>query len=169
ELLSEYSRLLKEAQTNRLPAKFIEDKERVVNRLDDAVRNHFERAREAHTIFKDVLESRRVPDPGIIDTSRQRQDELINQLKFILDDVGGLIEITKVAQQLVKLLEGSAVIKDALRQLLQDKEDEVGEALATLSPKAEPIEMNKGERRVITIDVGRDPNSVSRLLLGFTA
>src|SRR5262249_14359474 len=74
-----------------------------------------------------------------------------------------------LAQQLVKILEGSAVIKDALRQLLQDKEDEVGEALATLSPKAEPIEMNKGERRVITIDVGRDPNSVSRLLLGFTA
>jgi hypothetical protein len=169
ELFSEYSRLLKESQTNRLPAKVIEDTERVVNRLDDAIRNHFERAREAHTIFKDVLESRRVPDPGIVENSRQRQDELINQLKLILDDVGGIVEITRLAQQLGKIIEGSRIIKESLTQLLQDKEDEVGEAIVTLSPKAEPIEMSKGERRVISIDIGRDPNSVSRLLLGFTS
>src|SRR5262249_20952835 len=136
ELLSEYSRLLKESQTNRLPAKVIEDTERVVNRLDDAVRNHFERAREAHTVFKDVLESRRVPDPGVIETSRMRQDELILQLKLVLDDVGGIVEITRLAQQLGKIIDGTRVIKEALTQLLLDKEDEVNESLATLSPKS---------------------------------
>jgi hypothetical protein len=165
ELLSEYTRLLKESQTNRLPAKFIEDKEKLCARLDDAIRGHFERAREAHTAFHTTLEASLVPDLAIVEASRMRQEELIRQLELIQESVGSVIEITRLAKQLIEVLEASAIVKTLLQQMREDKEDEVLESLVTLTPKADAVVLITGERKVVTVDLGRDANSRGRLLL----
>jgi hypothetical protein len=167
ELLSEYNRLLKESQTNRVPSKFIEDKQRVCDRLDEAVRIQFERAREAHTVFRDTLEGRRVPDPAVVEASRQRQDELLRQLDSVLNAIGPIISVTRLSQDLIRLINGTLVVKQMIDDLLKNVQYDLELALATLSPKAEAVTLQKGDRQVIGFTIGRDANARGPLLVRF--
>ena len=167
ELLSEYNRLLKESQTNRVPSKFIEDKQRVCDRLDEAIRIQFERAREAHTVFRDALEARRVPDPAVIEASRQRHEELLRQLDSVLNAIGPIISVTRLSQDLIRLINGTLVVQQMIGELLKNVQYDVEVALATLSPKGDPIALRKGDRQVVSFNIGRDANARGPLLVRF--
>lgn len=165
ELLSEYNRLLKEAETNRLPTKFLEDKQRVVSRLEEVIRSQFERARESHTAFKDVLESRRVPEPAVVELARQRQDELIRQLELITDAIGWVVGTTKLAEDLRRVLQKNIDLDAMVKIVLQEAEDDVLFALATVGIKAGKVEMQAGEKRIVNVGITRDEHTKGKRLL----
>src|SRR5262249_9330907 len=111
EILNDYNRLLKEVQMNRGPESFIKDKETVCKMLDDAIRNHSQKAEEAHNKLRQIFEERRPPEPILVENSRQRQLELVLQLKQILDKVGGLLNTAKIASRLAEIIKGELVIQ----------------------------------------------------------
>lgn len=156
EILSDCQRLLKEGQVNRLPQSFIENKERIIGLLDEALRNHFERAREAHLVFRDALQSRQPVAPPVVDASRQRHDELIRQIDMVRDLLATTLGITKIAKQLSDVIQNRIDFSALTQTVLQDAKDKIEHTLGELSPTASPVEMNRGERRLVTIDLGRD-------------
>lgn len=165
EILTDCQRLLKEGQTNRLPQNFIENKERIVNLLDDALRNHFEKAREAHLTFRDALQTRQVVAPPIVDASRQRHEELIRQIDQVRDLLASALGITKIAKQLSDVIQNRLDFGALTQMVLQDAKDKIEHTLGELSPSAAPIEMKPGERRLVSIDLGRDDFIRGRLLV----
>jgi hypothetical protein len=168
ELLKECQRLLKEGEMNRLPENFIENKKRITDLLDEALRVHFERAREAHTRFRDVLQSRTPPDPAVVNDSRQRQEELIRQIDQVRDLLGTVLGITKVAKELQEVIENRLVFKTLADMVRRDYEDKIEFSLSDITPKADPVELRPGEKKVVTIDLGRDAFAKGRMLVKLT-
>ncbi|HLW66170.1 MAG TPA: hypothetical protein VKS79_12735 [Gemmataceae bacterium] len=168
ELLNDYNRLLKEVQMNRVPESFIRDKETVCNMLDEAIRNHFQNAEEAHKKLRQVFEERRPPEPPLVENSKQRQLELVLQLKQILDKVGGLLNATKLAERLTNLIKQQLIVQGWLESLKIIYEDDLFTGLGDLQLKCDPIEVSKGERVVVKMDVIRDANIEGELSFRFT-
>src|SRR5262249_53987098 len=139
----------------RLPENFIENKKAITELLDEALRVHFERAREAHIRFRDVLQSRTPPDPAVVNESRQRQEELIRQIDQVRDRLGTVLGITKVAKELQDVIENRLVFKTLVDMVRLDYEDKIEMSLADITPKADAVELRPGEKKVATIDLGR--------------
>lgn len=156
EILTDCQRLLKEGQVNRLPQNFIENKERIIGLLDEALRNHFERAREAHGVFRDALQTRQPVAPPIVESSRQRQDELIRQIDQIRDLLATALGITKIAKHLSDVIQNRLDFGALTQMVLQDAKDKIEHSLGELAPTAPAVELKRGERRLVTIDLGRD-------------
>jgi hypothetical protein len=165
ELLTECQRLLKEGQANRLPANFIESKELITNLLDEALRVHFEKARDAHTQFRDALQTRRPPEPAIVEASRQRQEELIRQIDRVKDLLISVLGITKVAKNLQDVIENRLILQTLVKMVKQDAEDKIEMSLAEIKPKADAVELRTGEKKVVTIDLGRDDFARGRMMV----
>lgn len=154
EIFTDYNRLFKEAQTNRLPPSFIEQKEKIVNMLDEALRQHFPRAEEAHGSFRKILEERRPPDTQELFNVRQRQDELILQLRMIFDRMGAILDATRLAKKLVEVIEGSLVVKQMLDDLLIRAQDLIFD-FGVLGITGKPVELAKDEKQVVTLELDR--------------
>src|SRR5262245_18045882 len=168
ELLKECLRLLKEGQMNRLPENFIESKKQVTDLLDEALRVHFEKARDAHTHFRDVLQTRTPPDAAVVNESRQRQEELIRVIDTVKERLGTVLGITKVAKELQDVIENRLVFKVLVDMVRVDWEDKIEMSLADITPKADPVELRTGEKKVATIDLGRDSFAKGRMLVKLT-
>jgi hypothetical protein len=139
-----------------LPASFIEQKEKIVGMLDDALRQHFPRAEEAHGGFRKILEDRRPPEPQELFNVRQRHDELIAQLKAIHERMGQVVGITRLAQHLTELIKAELEIKVRLADMLRKREDIELDRFGTVMLKGPIIEIAKGEKLVVTLDMIRD-------------
>lgn len=168
EILTDCQRLLKEGQYNRLPQNFIENKERIIGLIDEVLRNHFERAREAHGLFRDALQTRQPVVASIVDSSRQRQDELIRQIDQIRDLLATALGITKIAKHLSEVIQNRLDFGALTQLVLQDAKDKIEHSLGELSPSAPAIELRRGERRLVTIDLGRDDFVRGRLAVSLT-
>lgn len=156
EVFTDYSRLFKEAQTNRLPASFVEQKEKIVSMLDEALRQHFPRAEEAHGNFKKILEDRRPPDTQELINVRQRQDELLLHLRNILDRMGQVLGVSRLAKQLTELISAKILIQAKLTDMLKKREDIELDRFGFITLKGSPVELAKGEKRVLLIQIERD-------------
>jgi hypothetical protein len=156
EILNDYNRLLKEVKTNRIKGKVAEEKETICNMLDEAIRQYFPNAEEAHRNLRQVFDERRAPDPGQIEASRQRQLELTMHLKTIYDKMGGIASLTKAAEQLSQLIKNEIIIKEMITRLLEALRDNVVQKLGKVELKSPDLELAKNERRSVTIDVNRD-------------
>src|SRR5262249_56886011 len=131
--------LVKEGQMNRLPENFIENKKRITDLLDEALRVHFEKARDAHTHFRDVLQTRTPPDAAVVNESRQRQDELIRQIDSIREGLAAVLGITKVAKELQVVIENRLVFKVLVDMVRTDYEDKLAIFPSAIPPNADPV------------------------------
>src|SRR5262249_10327380 len=152
EVLNECNRVLKEMQTNRLPQARIDSKQNVCNRLDEALRTLFPAAEDAHGAFLRQLEERRPPDPNIVMNSRLRQKELVEHLSYTRELLGAVSSIDIAGKELQKIYNQLVEVKQAIKQLHDDAVNEVFFPLGKLAMKADNVEMQKGERRVIAVD-----------------
>ena len=155
EVFSEYSRLLNEVKTNRLPENTIKSKDQINSRLDEALRVLFPRAEEAHAAFRKALEDRHAPEPPLIQESRQRQEELYQHLKYTLDLMGQLDLINKLQIRLADIAAKQAGLLEMTRSVKLDEEDLLLDKLGRLEPQVEPIEVNRGEKIIVSVTLGR--------------
>lgn len=156
EVLNECNRVLKEMQTNRLPQSRIDGKQNVCNRLDEALRVLFPAAEEAHAAFLRQLEERRPPDPNVVMNSRLRQKELVEHLAYTRELLGSVSSQDAAAAKLKLILDGAQDVKRVLKALEDEAKDRIFFELSSLELNASPVEMQKGERRVVAVDLVRD-------------
>jgi hypothetical protein len=169
EVLNECNRLLKELQTNRVPAERINSKQNICNRLDEAIRVVFPAAEEAHAAFLRALEDRRAADKTVTDNSLARQAELIEHLKYTQSLLGSISSLDQAAAAAKRLRDGLVEVKEIIKTLQDDLTDDIFFSLGSLELKADPVELQKGERMVLALDIKRINELDSRLVVEFKA
>jgi hypothetical protein len=123
EIYSDYRRILKELQANRVRAKIIEKVDfGICQPLDGAINGEFPRSDESLQNFRKTLEDKR-HDRSAEGLAKQQLDQLIERLSQVLAAMGEIRGLNELIKQLVRL-EGeeraAAGRFDKQKQELQD-------------------------------------------------
>jgi hypothetical protein len=107
EVLTDYSRILREMELNRVMPKLVEKvKGEIIFPLEGAIRQEFVRAEEAEDAYRKELEAGRKPDAAAAQGVQQRLDQLIDQLTRVMDAMGEVTTINKLIATLREIEKG---------------------------------------------------------------
>jgi hypothetical protein len=107
EVLTEYSRLLREMELNRVMPKLVEKvKGDIIFPLEGALRQEFVRAEEVEEAYRKELEAGRKPAAAATQQVQQRLDELIEKLSRVMDAMGEVTTINKLIATLREIEKG---------------------------------------------------------------
>jgi hypothetical protein len=119
EVLTDYSRLLREMELNRVMPKLVEKvKGEIVFPLEGALRQEFVKADEAQDAYRKALEGGRKPDAAATQQVQQSMDQLIERLARVMDAMGDVTTINKLIEQVRRIEKGQEeTIAQALKKL----------------------------------------------------
>src|SRR5207248_3220023 len=107
EILTDYSRLLREMELNRVMPKLVEKvKGNIIFPLEGALRQEFVRAEETQDAYRKELEAGRKPDAAATQQVQQRLDELIARLSRVMEAMGDVTTINKIIAMLREIEKG---------------------------------------------------------------
>jgi hypothetical protein len=107
EVLTEYSRLLREMELNRVMPGLVEKvKGNITLPLEGALRLEFVKAEEAQDGYRKTLESNRKPDAAATQQVQQTLDQLIDRLQRIMDAMGEVATINQLISKLREIQKG---------------------------------------------------------------
>jgi hypothetical protein len=122
EVLTDYSRILKEMELNRVMPSLVEKvKGQIILVLEAALRQEFVRAEEALDSYRKELDANRKPDAATTQLVQRRLDELIDKLTRVLDAMG---EVGTINQLITTLREITKQEQD-IGEILKKMQDEV--------------------------------------------
>jgi hypothetical protein len=119
EILTDYSRLLREMELNRVMPKLVEKvKGNITFPLEGALRVEFVKAEEAQDAYRKALEGNAKPDAASTKQVQQTLDQLIARLQRVMDAMG---EVATINQLITKL-----------REIEKGQEQDIGRILKKL-------------------------------------
>jgi hypothetical protein len=122
EVLTDYTRLLREMELNRVNPKLVEKVNvEIVSPLDGALRQEFVKADEAQDVYRKTLESSRKPDAAATQQVQQSMDLLIDRLSRVMDAMG---EVTTINKLITKLREIEKGQQDDIARILKKMQEE---------------------------------------------
>jgi hypothetical protein len=127
EVLTDYSRLLREMELNRVMPKLVEKvKGEIVFPLEGALKLEFIKAEEAQDAYRKTLESGRKMDAAATQQVQQTMDQLIDRLSRVMDAMGDVTTINKLITKLREIEKSQTeVIADALRKLQDEQRKKI--------------------------------------------
>jgi hypothetical protein len=122
EVLTDYSRLLREMELNRVMPKLVERvKGDIVFPLESALRQEFVQAEEAQDGYRKTLEAGRKPDATATKRTQETLERLIERLSHVMDAMG---EVTTINKLITKLREIEKGQEDDIARILKKMQDE---------------------------------------------
>ncbi len=122
EVLTDYTRLLREMELNRVMPKLVEKvKGEIVLPLDGALHLEFVKAEEAQDAYRKILESGRKPDAAATQQVQQTLDQLIDRLTRVMDAMGDVTTINKI---IAKLREIEKAQEEDIARILKKMQEE---------------------------------------------
>jgi hypothetical protein len=107
EVLTDYGRLLREMELNRVMPKLVERvKGDIVFPLEGAVRQEFVKAEEAQDAYRKSLETGRKPDAAATRQVQDTLDQLIERLSRVMDAMGEVTTLNKLVEKLREIEKG---------------------------------------------------------------
>lgn len=120
EVLSDYSRILRELRLNRVSSKFIEKiGGEICLPLESCLKGEFAQAEEALEEYRKQLEANRRPEAALEGSVRQRLDRLIARLSDIMAAMGEITTLNKLITTLREIEKGQEQIIAARLKELQ--------------------------------------------------
>jgi hypothetical protein len=111
EVLTEYNRILRELELNRVSAKFIEKvKGEICLPLESCLKGEFVAAEESQETYRKELEAGRRPDVPTTDQAKQRLERLIAKLYEIMAAMGEVTTLNKLIANLREIEKGQEQI-----------------------------------------------------------
>ncbi|HEX4592277.1 MAG TPA: hypothetical protein VH120_20245, partial [Gemmataceae bacterium] len=134
EVLTDYSRLLREMELNRVMPKLVERvKGDIVFPLEGATRQEFVKAEEAQDGYHKTLESGRKPDAAATQQAQQTLDQLIDKLARVMDAMGEVTTVNKLITKLREIEKGQEEdIARVLKKLQEEQRKKIEAALDQL-------------------------------------
>jgi hypothetical protein len=135
EVYTDYRKILKELQVNRVRPKIIEKVERnICEPLDQAVNQDFVHSEESMTALQKTLDKDKKADFQAAALARLQLDQLIERLTRVLDAMGDITTINKLIEQLVQIekAERSAYVR------FKEMNDRLQDALLDSALPSEP-------------------------------
>jgi hypothetical protein len=125
EIHTDYRRILKELQANRVQPGVIARVERdICGHLEIALNDEFIRAEEAARAFQKVLEERKADKPAA-DLARAQLERLIDRLTRALLGMGDLMKINQLIALLVEIEKGERKEFERLKKLRDDLQEKI--------------------------------------------
>jgi hypothetical protein len=122
EVLTDYSRLLREMELNRVMPKLVERvKGDIVFPLEGAIRREFVQAEEAQDGYRKTLETGRKPDAAATKRTQESLEQLIERLSRVMDAMG---EVTTINKLITKLREIEKGQEEDIARILKKMQDE---------------------------------------------
>ncbi|HEY1380025.1 MAG TPA: hypothetical protein VGF55_24695 [Gemmataceae bacterium] len=134
EVLTDYSRLLREMELNRVMPKLVEKvKGNITMPLEGALRVEFVKAEEAQDAYRKTLEAGRKPDAAATKQVQQTLDQLIDRLSQVMDAMGEVATINQLITKLREIEKGQEQdIGRILKKMREDKEADLQKVLDSL-------------------------------------
>jgi hypothetical protein len=134
EVLTDYSRLLREMELNRVMPKLVEKvKGEIKLPLEGALAVEFVKAEEAQDAYRKTLESGRKPDEAATQHVQQTMDQLIDRLARVMDAMGDVTTINKLITKLREIEKGQQEsIADILKKLQEEQRKKIESELDKL-------------------------------------
>jgi hypothetical protein len=134
EVLTDYSRILRELELNRAAAKIIEKvKVEICTPLDSALKVEFVNAEESLEAYRKELEAGRRPDATMTNRAKTRLDQLIEKLSQVLASMGDVTTINKLITALREIEKGQEqAIGSQLKELQRLKREQLIKELEKL-------------------------------------
>jgi hypothetical protein len=125
EVFTDYRKILKELQVNRIRPKIVEKVERnICEPLDQAVSQDFVRSEESMTALQKTLDQEKKANLETANLARAHLDQLIDRLTRVLDAMGNITDINMLIKQLVLIEKAERKVYEHFKDLsdkLQDK------------------------------------------------
>jgi hypothetical protein len=122
EVLTDYARLLREMELNRVMPKLVERvKGDIVFPLEGAIRQEFVQAEEAQDGYRKTLEAGRKPDAAATKRTQESLDQLIEKLARVMDAMGEVTTINKLISKLREIEKGQ---EEDIARILKKMQDE---------------------------------------------
>jgi hypothetical protein len=139
EVFTDYRRILKELQINRVRPKIIEKVEHnICEPLDQAVSQDFVRSEESMTAFQKTLDQEKKANLEAANLARRQLDQLIDRLTRVLDAMGDITTINKLIEQLVQIEKAELKAYEHFKELSDKLQDQLLED--ALPSEAKPVE-----------------------------
>jgi hypothetical protein len=154
---SEYGRLRREVETNRvamerdaagiLASKVGQRYEVVIIKPLEAIQaEQFKAAEDALAAYRDPLLAGARPEDPVTQTARSNLAQLIFKLQEIRNQLGETISVSKLRDDLRKIIEQQKLVSAALKRL---HEKLVVELFAPKIRPVAPVVLNRGEKRIV--------------------
>jgi len=137
EVATEYNRILRELELNRVSARIVEKvKGEICLPLDSALRGEFVRAEESLEVYRKELDAARKPDDPLTAQAKDRLDRLIAKLSQVMAAMGDVTTINKLITALREIEKGQEQAVGArLRELQRLQREKLLEKLKGLDDK----------------------------------
>jgi hypothetical protein len=139
EVSTEYNRILRELELNRVSARIVEKvKGEICLPLESALRGEFVRVEEALEAYRKELDAARKPDDPLTAQAKDRLDRLIAKLAQVMAAMGDVTTINKLINALREIEKGQEQAVGArLRELQRLQREKLLEKLKGLDDKKE--------------------------------
>src|SRR5262249_18468419 len=127
EISKDYLKILKELRINRVNPKFIDKIERNISDPLQEVINpdrEFDHADKSVHLFEKLLEEKKSDVPSAAQ-AKQDLDQLITRLIHVLDNMGDIITINKLIEQLVQIEKQERKAFERYKELHEKLQDEL--------------------------------------------
>jgi hypothetical protein len=138
EVFTDYRKILKELQVNRVRPKIIEKVERnICAPLDQAVSQDFVRSEESMAAFQKTLDQEKKANLEAANLARVNLDQLIDRLTRVLDAMGDITTINKLIEQLVQIEKAERKAYEHFKDISDKLQDQLLEDALPSEGKAE--------------------------------
>jgi hypothetical protein len=135
EVYIDYARILKEEQVNSVRQEMINKvKDKICEPLDGAIRFEFVNSERSLKDFKEGLEKKN-NDPKAAGQAREDLQKVIDRLSGVLEQMGEIITINKLIEQLVKIKNAEEEEYKRLLELRREQEKKLLEGIEGPKPK----------------------------------
>jgi hypothetical protein len=138
EVYTDYRKILKELQTNRVRPKIIEKVDRnICEPLDVAVNQEFARSEDSMTAFQKILDKEKKANLEAATLAHQQLDQVIERLSRVLDAMGDITTINKLIEQLVQIEKAERTAYGRFKEINDRLQNELFDSAA---PDSKPEE-----------------------------
>ncbi len=138
EIHTDYRRILKELQANRVRPKIIEKVDRnICEPLDVAINREFVHSDESIAAFQKTLEADKKANLEAAHLARLQLEQVIDRLTRVLDAMGDITTINKLIEQLVLIEKAERSAYGRFKEINDRLQDELLNSALPSEPKAE--------------------------------
>jgi hypothetical protein len=138
EVYTDYRRILKELQVNRVRPKIIEKVDRnICEPLDLAINREFVQSEESIAAFQQILEKEKQANLDAAKLARVQLEQVIERLSRVLDAMGDITTINKLIEQLVQIEKAERSAYGRFKEINDRLQDELLNSALPSEPKPE--------------------------------
>lgn len=151
EVQADYSRILLEYQTNRLPDNVIRPTEQTVGKLREVLAADFPQTEETFGKFHGELAASRQPPAEVVNELQTKILVLLAKLRSIRAGISQGLDLKKIITDFEGIIKAQTLVKDGLDNIDKDAKERI--TRITVTPPNAPVSVTAGQKATVKVPV----------------